>query len=371
MKSTTTRIFLATFFLVMIFGVNAQKSGFIATDTSLISGVKLIQGTASENCHLITRVKRGEPVTYLPHQLTQYGLKDGTVYVSRTIQKNGEDRQVFLKRLSGGDLTLFRYQDVGVSKYFVSRDTAGLQELTAANYQQLLTGHTADFDWKYGQLDLVGYREKSLTQLLDMYNDGVNRRLNFPRMGVTAGYLQTSHSVSFKMTTSQLSNDQLKRLVFEPAASVSLGAFVDLPIRNAYSVYTGLMFSSAEVGAQAIAGQYDLTMKMTQTTVDLPILLRYTLQKDYWRPYLNFGGAISYHLSNETYLKEVSPNGNVHESEVDHVANLMAGASIGIGVQRYVSVRNLVSAEVRITKYPGNQDYFGKEQLMVLLSYSF
>ncbi|REE00140.1 porin family protein [Marinoscillum furvescens] len=366
-----SRYVLLVVFACLTVLAEAQKRGFIATDTSLVSGVKLVAGTDSENAHYITRIKQGRPVTYLPHQLTQYGLKDGTVYVSREIELRGEIRPVFLERLTHGGLTLYSYQEPGSRKFYLSSDSSELVMLTEDNYRQLLMDYTADFDWAYGQHELVAFRTKSMEQLLDMYNDGENRRLNFPRMGVTAGFAQSSHSVSFNMATSQLSNSQLKNLVFDPAQGVVFGAFADMPIRNAYSFYTGLFFSKAEVEASAVTGQYDLSMKMTHTTVELPVLLRYTLQTNNWRPFLNFGGAVAYHLANETYLKEVSPSGSVHESDVAHVANLMAGASMGIGVQRYVSVRNLISAEVRFTKYPGSQSYFGKNQLAVLLSYSF
>lgn len=91
--------------------VFAQLS-YIVIDTSRHGGINVVEGTIRDNCRFIgvkTR-KEGPTTTYLPGELDEYGLKDGTVYCT-TMQA----RTIGPFTLSRKTPALLNFQSVNIS----------------------------------------------------------------------------------------------------------------------------------------------------------------------------------------------------------------------------------------------------------------
>jgi hypothetical protein len=97
---------LLTFITTFISLACYPQVAYIATDTTLSSGLNLIEGIRSNNAFYIRVNRRGETIKYTPDQLQGYGLKDGTVFTSKEVSlPDGENKELFLQDLSQGPIS--------------------------------------------------------------------------------------------------------------------------------------------------------------------------------------------------------------------------------------------------------------------------
>lgn len=350
----------------------AQKSGYITTDSSLTSGGKLIQGSPRNNAQFI-HLKRGNgALKYSPEQLTEYGLNNGTVYKSKNISVSGNNKKVFLERLEHGKISLYYYTEKGFNTYFLERDNTVFVEINKDDdFRKIISKNTSDFIWKAEQVQLVNYNRKSLSKLISLYNNGHNKPLPFPRFGISGGYSSTSLGVP-----STISYEQLNRISFTPGSSVSFGFFGDLPIEMSnYSLNVGVNFSKSGFSVSSGSPQSDVDVVANITSVNIPFLLRYTIPTLVWRPFINAGGIYSYHLKNESKIYESSIDQNVitinEVLQYSLISEGMFGFSYGLGLQRNLNYRKIVSAELRFNQLYGKETTLNKSQLEIFTSFSF
>lgn len=357
--------------IIPLHNLYSQKKDYIATDSSLNSGIKLIEGTARDNAQYIRLKSKNQEKKYFPKDLTKYRLK-GTVYISKNISILGQTKKVFLKRLEHGKITLYYYTEEGISTYFLEKDSSVFVEISKGNnFQKKLSDNTSDFNWNSEQIRLVRYNKNSLSKLISMYNNGKNRPLPYPRFGIITGYRSTSLTIPVSMRVEQL-ND----ISFTPNSTASYGVFADLPIGMSYfSFNTGIMFSKSRFSANSRNSQSDTDVLVNLSSLNIPILIRYTLPTLVWRPFFNTGGIYSYQLKNESKIYESYIDQNVITiNEVDQeslISANMLGYSIGVGLQRNISYRKIASVEIRFNQFPGSENTLQKRQFDILISFSF
>ncbi len=351
-----------------------KKSDYIATDSSVISGIRLIEGTARENAQFIRLKSKNEEISYSPDELSEYGFKNGTTYVSRIIPADSQTKRVFLEKLISGKINLYYYEENGVKTYFLEKDSI-LTEISKDNFKLDLSTITNDFDWQANQLQLTKYNRRSLSDVVSIYNIGRNKPIEFAKIGVTTGYNSTSLGVPPQMTVNQLSKDQLKGLSLQPSSSVMVGLFADIPLQQNFSFYVNVNISKSRFSANSRSNQTDVTMALNIISADLPIMIRYTLPTLNWRPFLAGGGVYSYHLrsKNEVYKTQISDSTVSINDLSNHslISDSMPGYCFGVGLQRNLMYRNVLSTEFRFHQYPGYKDSFKKNQLSILFSISF
>jgi hypothetical protein len=347
-----------------------QKSDYIATDSSLTSGIKLIKGTPIENAQFIQLKKKNETIQYYPDQLSEYGFKNGTVYESKTISMAGQTKTVFLERLESGKINLYFYSAKGVNTYFIERDTTVLVEINKDDdFRKTISEHTSDFSWIVEQVQLVNYKPKSLSKLISLYNNGHYKHLPFPRFGITTGYSRTS------LPSTRFQN-QLNDISFTPSSVLAFGFFVDLPIEMSnISFNVGLNFSKSGFSASSSSVQAGIDAVVNITSANIPFLLRYTLPTLVWRPFVNAGGIYSYHLRNYNRVYESIINQStitINEmSREPIISEGMLGYSFGLGLQRNLNYKKIISVELRLNQLYGNKKALNKSMLEAFISFSF
>lgn len=125
------KLFAFTFTLFLISRTAVFCQSYIATDSTSLTGVRIITGTPQENSYSIkVMITNKETKVYTPKDLKEYGLADGTVYISREISVSGFSKRVFLQQLAKGKLTLYYYDGKEANLFFIERDSSGLVTLT-------------------------------------------------------------------------------------------------------------------------------------------------------------------------------------------------------------------------------------------------
>lgn len=342
----------------------SQDKSYIATDSSFTSGIRLLEGMAEDNAQFITVKKYQEDIQYYPEQLTEYRLENGTVYKSKSITVSGQPKKVFLEVLEHGKVTLYYYPEKGMEIFFLEKDSTLFVELTkGGDFRKRISEITKDFDWSSDQVQRVKFGRKSLSKLLSLYNNDQDLPLSGPRFGITAGFSRTSLTVQ-----SGSFNPKFNNVDFVPSSSAIIGGFVDLPIKMSYfSFNAGVTFSKAK-----FLGNYssNADIVLEHIAIALPLFLRYTIPSEDWRPFFNVGGIYSYHLKNEyDFLSASNASSN---SNVPFIAKGMLGVSLGTGLQRNLSNNRVVSGELRLNRFAGNESTLAsKNQFDILVSFSF
>jgi len=128
----------------------AQQS-FLELDSVFIGGAKMIdQGRRENALSCLWQKRRNEMVYLTPYEARAYSI-NGTVYVARDIEINGNEGRFFLERMAHGDLTLYYFKNKG-NHYFIENDSA-FMKLTKRNeygkkhYKETLHSLCADCEY--------------------------------------------------------------------------------------------------------------------------------------------------------------------------------------------------------------------------------
>lgn len=364
------QVFFTLLFSLFVQIVCGQKTDYIATDTTLNSGVILIPGSPSENAKWIRVQGKGRLFKYYPDQILEYGLRNGTIYKSKQITIDGKEKTVFLERLEDGQVKLYFFSEAGTRTFFIEEDNKGLTEISKDNYQEHLSNYASDFDGAATQVKFTKYNRGSLSRLVEIFNEKQSRPLPFNRVGITAGLSRTNLKVR-----SDNANQPLNRIGFTPSSSFNIGVFGDFPIlMSDFSVNTGINISSASYSVNSSGLDSDVDLLIDFTTINIPIMIRYTWPFMNLRPFLNIGITYSYHSNKSSDLYETTFNQNeilINRSDESLITDSMWGTTVGAGIQKRLRERNIVSVEARLHQLKGQRGQLNKNQFEFLLGYSF
>jgi hypothetical protein len=296
-------------------------------------------------------------------------LQRGTVYESQEIFVNGENKKVFLERLEKGTISLYRYTSSGFTLYYVRKDSAELVELEKdkAAFIEI----SQDCEYISAATQLASFNKRSLSNLVAHYNNCENKPFPYPKIGILGAWGPSNLQISPDFPDASLDD-----ISFDPSASFLVGIYADLPIRRSYfSVNTGLYFSQNGFSANSRKDQVDVDVVVNVSTLQVPLLLRYTLPAPKWRPFLNIGGTFAYHVENASAIYESSITDEVilidQPIRNDLVPDQLLMYSAGIGLQYSLDYRKTLSAEVRYSQSPAGRDTFGQTRLDLFIGFSF
>ncbi len=279
---------------------------------------------------------------------------------------------MFLERLTQGKITFYRYVEHGKKTYFIEKDSSTLQELTAQNYQEVLTSTTHDFNWEAEQISATSFRKNSLTKLLNLYNKEENKAMPYTKWGLTAGFSFTSLVIPENMY-----NEQFIHISFDPQRVFTFGAFCDVPLfMSNYSFHTGVSLTKNSFSANYESASQSISVDLATTSANIPLLVRYTLPHKKWQPFVNAGGLFTYHLKNEGEIYEEGINIIGDWETFDHstdalFAKSVLGYGLGCGIQHRLNSLKTISLEYRYTQLPGGENKLQKNMHDLRFSFSF
>ena len=325
---------------------HAQKQqDYIATDSSLSAGVNLERNTPRFNSqYIILKVKGGE-TKYTPEQIKEFGFRDGTVYESKKIVIDNEERKVFLERLATGNITLYRYVGRNQRAYYIKKDSSDLQEL----YRDLGAIKTLSQDCEFmtDAIRVAAYTHESLRKLVSHYNTCAKKPFPYTKIGILAGWRNMSLTQSSKST-----NSYLEDVSIPSSGSPVIGIFGDLPLSmSEFSLHPEILYTWNNFASNTHTAQSDIDVLINLKTLQMPILFRYTVPTLNWRLFVDAGPSLTYNLENSSDIYYSKTIGNTVSIERPAQEKLLAdftfGYAAGVGLQRQLNYRKTLSAEVR------------------------
>ena len=368
----TTAFFF--FFFFKIFG----QSGYYADDSTKTIGVKIIDRGSilnAESCHV---EKNDSTFTFSPYEINEYGISKDLIYVARNIQLSDTIKRVFLEVLFKGKTTLYFYKNRDYKTFYISKDSASLVEIPRKRdkekhyYQSVLSEVTNDCPEVADAIKLVNYRRKSVTEVINRYNNCENRPFPFFKFGVLGGY-----ELSKLANSSGVFPSFLKDIDYQFNGFFFLGMFADLPIMTSnISVHVELYHSSHKFSETGTKNNevYDLTAN--QNSLKMPILLRYTFNRGKTNPFINAGGIVGFNYENENAIYITNKRTNTIEIDkldnISVISQFQYGFSAGGGIERKINNKNALFFELRFNKLSGQQkNTLGNNELQLITSINF
>ncbi len=358
-----------------------SQSSYISDDSTTIVGVKILAGNAKSNAKTIKIKTDGKIVEYNPHQIKEYELTNGRVYISKEINVSGTIEKVFLERLVHGTSTIYYFRGKKLKTYFLEKDSSSLFiELPKRNYddrslefKEILKDFTSDCEILSNIIPLATYNKLSLTRLIEHYNSCESRPFPFINYGLVLGY-----EISKLSLNSNTEEEYLKDFNYKYIGNLHFGAFIDFPILmnnlsarlEAYYAQNGFALNYKDINKE-------VDLIINTTSINIPVLFRNTYPSLKYRPFINVGVVYSYHLTNETELYEaIISNSQVDIKRVNTeslISKHQLGYSVGAGIQLVLDYRRSVLLEIRYNNFFGvsGANSLNKNQIQVLTGISF
>jgi hypothetical protein len=355
MKKT---ILLLTLLLLIAFISYGQK-GYYKKDTCMFLGVKMISGGNKLNSRLCQIDTEKKILTYSPEEISEYGLNDGRVYISRSIAINNKEQKIFLERLNKGNINLYFYKDNNGRKFFIERDGGQLIEIFKTGddnegYKDILKSYVQDCNNISDALKLVSFNKLSLSKFADQYNSCEYKPFPHIKYGLIIGYSITN------ITDSKINDEVLKSAAFKNDYAFNIGIYLDVPVLVSYFSFHPEIYYQKNTFTGHYEGSYDIAdIVINSNSVTVPVLLRYTHPSTKYRPYIDLGAIYAYHFRNDNTVYSASITNNIvgiNEIKNGIYSDNQFGFSLGGGVQYDLDYRKAISLGLRFNNFIGTKN---------------
>lgn len=302
------------------------------TDTSLVSGVKLLDGGPADNAKFIKVIVEDSTVTYTPYDLAGYRLKDGRVFQSFSVESNGSPGRFFLERIFKGRHALYQLQDEKNELFFFrENDSSQLQVVPndPAAYAKFFGSYVKNCPKSTSKLKHLRLTVNSLVRFFRDNENCSHHHLPRRRYGLIAG-------ISLNEFVPQQKTGLLHSLVFQYHRGYFAGLFVDSPLGvSNYTLSVGATvhhFTGSATFEDANAFIYDLATN--ELRLDVPLLVKYSFYKGRTIPFIEGGLVYSRVINSETLFFRYEEKNNDIFIEVDEpwfITGHQAGMSFAAG----------------------------------------
>lgn len=304
--------FYAIFLLLSLPLFSIAQTDYYVIDSTLhaVSLISWDEITNAKTC----QVKRGkEIISYSPEEITEYGFKNGQIYVSKDIVIEDTSKRVFLERLYDGKTTLYYYRGKDIKTFYIQKDSSlfvEMPKLSAADekFTKQLLNITADCPNVKKVSKLVSYRKRPLKKLFAQYNRCEMKAFPHFKYGLTVGYelskLVPSEKTQGEIADLTIFNDnELDYFAYKYDGNYTIGLFLDnLILASDFSVHLEVLFAKHSYTYSYNSSTNKLALTIKTSRLSAPLLLRYTLPKNNLRPYFSTGLLYSYNIKNENAL---------------------------------------------------------------------
>lgn len=361
------------------FNLYAQEN-YIATDSSLTTGIKVLDGGDILNARFCRVMQNGKTIQYSPAEIVEYGFKDGSVYVSREITVRDSSRQVFLDRLVKDRTSLYYYKDSIMGAFYLEKEKTGLVEIhrnamenAGLTFHEMLTGQTSDCPHVSDAARLVSYRKKSLSRFVENYNTCKPKAFPFFKYGMYAGigFSKLVYVAGVGNEYFQTENKYFKNADFEYDPGFVFGFFIDYPIRvSDISIHPEVYFTKNDYSDNYEMDDQEVDILINTSAVNIPVIFRYAVHTVKARPYMGVGFIYAYQFKQEFEIYTTPLDGSIDEPEnpdlpapvVTNQFGLSAGAGLEVNLnyhlRLYLDTRYNVLYAVKVS---GQESYRKKE----------
>lgn len=378
--------YLTTFLFIFIASFNAfSQYSFFRTDSTSSSGLKIVDNGPILNamqCEVIEKENTKSKI-YSPYTVNKYGLDDGRVYVSKYIQIGDSTKKVFLEQLVKNKTSLYVYNAKNTKIFYIEKDSSSLIELSKYDkenndFRVNLSKITNDCENVKDAVKLVDYTNKSLSKLINNYNDCIGKPFPVIKYGFIVGYgfrdLEVVADGLYKHNG--YIKDKFKSLINNKyEASILPGAFIDLPIAmSCFSLHADIYLSKYRYSFTNTSESEILDFVANTTSIYLPILMRYSFSGKTLRPFVNVGLNNTYNLQNSTVFYETPTDPDyISLQSVDrnsYISKFQPGFTAGAGIECKLNYKHSIFIEFRYNKQFGisDTDTFNNTQMDLLAS---
>jgi hypothetical protein len=225
--------------------------------------------------------------------------------------------------------------------------------LPKKDYNNNFKGHLAGFTYDCPDVSpeskLVTYDKKILSKFILAYNQCKSLHLPMLNYGFFAGIVHTK-PIENKKASEVITSS----FTYNPENNPYFGFFLDSPISATdFSVYLSIGFFRSSYSSSLSTYDYDAGILIKQSTLIVPLLIRYTLPAGKIKPYINIGLNYLYNLRNENMLYKASTISNI--TQFDYIkANPFSdsefGCVFGTGIQYKIDFKMFIFLELRLSK---------------------
>ena len=368
---------LALFFPFALVG----QTTYYKTDSLLVvGGIKIIDAGEKLNSQVCRIQKMNKEIELSPSEVLEYGLSSGQVYVARSIQIDNSEQRVFLERLVKGKVTLYYFRGKGMKTYFIEKDSSKLIEvprhnrkIAKYNFRKQVAPAVDDCDKVKSLLSLVSYTKISLSKYISCYNNCESNSFPFIRYGILIGDRESKLTRNFHIQDSYARYLDLIYL-----SSFTLGGFIDVPLygRNV-SVHTELYVSCQKYSYSAQSTTSALDFIGSNSSISIPLLVRYTFLSKKIRPFINAGVEFTNNFKSDYafYKTDIQPNFIKIDKVNDKIVieSNRIGFAAGAGLEYKLNYRHSLFLETRYTLQYGMQNagVFNNSIIQILTGFNF
>ncbi len=350
-------------------GKLSAQLGYYVKDTTIQAGVKPVDQGARKNALELAIDYKTRTERFTPEEIVEFGFPDGRVFFSRVISVDGRPQRVFLERIGHGKLDVWCFAGYDGDRFFLERPSerqpaageyglpsgqqpeSSLIELPEEDdregpFRALLTTYTADCGQVAEALKAVRFNRKSLAAFMTRYNTCSSRPMPIARFGVTtAGSLTRPGNGRPEM-------EGLARAGFNHDPALVAGLFADFPVfADGFTFHPEILYSENSWSAHSENQETTFDFLISTASLQLPLLVRYTLPARRWRPFMNIGGTLTRHLRNDNTIYRTTVNNGVATiamtTDEALSARDMAGYAVGGGLQVALDHRRSFFLEIR------------------------
>jgi opacity protein-like surface antigen len=377
MKGIKLFFVLILFFPFTLIG----QSNYYKTDTSIyIGGENVINAGERLNSKICRIKKANKEIDLPPTNIYEYGFENGQVYVAKYILVDDSMQKVFLERLVKGKISLYFYRgDIG-KMFFIEKDSSKLieipkriEQIEKYKFQNVISPYIADCDKVTDILSLVSYTKNSLVQFIKIYNNCESKPFICIRYGLVVGFNES------KLILNRHKNGGYAQLLdLKYTGNYSLGGFIDFPLFSSnFSLHTDIYLSHQLYSLSAKTNNSSIDFIGKNTTVNLPVLLRYTMPTTKIRPYFNAGINFTKNFQSDYSLYKTDIYSNIIEinkvNEEPLIEANLVGFSVGAGLEYRLNIRNSLFLETRYCMQYGadNLGIFNNATIQILAGFNF
>jgi len=340
-------------FLFLVPYVSSGQSNYYVRDSVSSAGVKMIEGTDMSNSRVCLVINGNKIEEYTPAQVSEYGFKNGRVYLARKIQSGDTLKAVFLERLVKGKISLYYYRGPGIKEFFLEKENGTFEALPVndkSGFHSALADALSDCQVVTGYSGMTTYSKRSLSELITGYNKCAPFALHTFKYGVMLGYEATK-----LVSSSNYADRNLDYLNYKYEGSFAFGAFIDRPIMSSdFSLHLELYYSYTKYSYFARNESTNVDLVSNTSGIFLPVMLRYTLQRAKVMPFINAGGCYAFNTKNtgDVYTS-INNNGTIQINGIaksNLISKNQVGFSIGSGLEYKLTFKRSLFLELRYNK---------------------
>ena len=353
------KVFFVTTILCFFYLNVIGQTGYIATKESNTSGVKILFGLPGDNARFIKVQRHGEVKTYYPTDLSEYGIENKRVYVSKNVKLDDVSYQIFLERIYQGKHIVYYLKYKNYERYYIEDgiDWIDLDAKDGGHLKFKLKEKYKNCPVSIENIDEMVVKPENIARFFDSYEKCEPNRIRNISYGVNllVGGSSLVHS-------SSITNDLANSIEFEKKAFFNLGFALNVPIdEERFSFVSGLDFSSYKIDKEIMPFDTLENVRVNLFAANVPAMARYYLTSGSAQPFVNAGGVLTYHLKNESTTYP----------SYTYVSNFMAGFIWGFGIQLNTKTGSAFLFEFRRQNMFAGQMFMNKRQTSIGVGYAF